>query len=72
MSLSTPAPDTMARRIAYEIRSAITVTDLQAEAVATRILRAMRNPTPTMIETGWAGVMLTPDDHGAVTCRALA
>lgn len=61
-TLLQPAPDTMAHRIAAEIRSALTVTDLQAEALATRILKAMREPTKAMIETGWDSVMLTPDD----------
>lgn len=62
-TLSTAAvPNTLAGRIAAEIRSALAVSELQAEALAVRILKAIREPTKAMTEAGWDSVMLTPDD----------
>lgn len=59
---SVPSTAPMLIRIAAEIRASIAVTDLQAEALAYRILAAMRNPTEAMSEAAWSYGGLTPED----------
>lgn len=59
---SVPSTAPMLIRIAAEIRASIAATDLQAEALAYRILSAMRNPTEAMTEAAWANCVLTPED----------